>query len=126
VAAALGFAGCTPDASDRSYGGVPPEATPPPDAPLGEGGPVAALRDGGATIAVTTWGSSSCHATAETAEWDDDTLSLRLGRAGGPACTADMAPHTLEFDVPTELRGRSLTIELTYADWDGTDTLQLG
>jgi hypothetical protein len=125
-AAVAALASCTADLADRAYGGLPPEVTLAPDAILGEDGPSALLRDGGATLALTTWGSSSCHAVAESVDWTGAGVSVRLGRAGGEVCTADLGPHTLEFDIPAEQRGAPLRIELTYSDWDGTTTLEAG
>lgn len=120
------LAGCgATDVADRGYGGLPPEVSLSPDTIIGEDGPSAMLRDGGSTLALTTWGSSSCHAIAESADWTAAGLSVRLGRAGGDACTADLGPHALEFDVPTDRQGEPISVELTYTDWDGTTTLRV-
>jgi hypothetical protein len=121
------LAGCgATDVADRGYGGLPPEVSLSPDTILGEDGPSAVLRDGGSTLALTTWGSSSCHAIAESADWTDAGLSVQLGSAGGDACTADLGPYTLEFDVPSDRRGEPFSVELTYADREGTTTLEVG
>ncbi|WP_448810563.1 hypothetical protein [Agromyces bauzanensis] len=119
----LALVGCTVDVADESYPGMPTEVE--VDL-LEQDGPIAILQDDGALLAVTTWGSSSCHRVAESVEWDADQVRIRFGQAGGPACTADLAPRTHEFEVPADQRGRPLRIEIAYTDWSGVDELTVG
>jgi hypothetical protein len=54
-----------------------------------------------------------------------DQLDLTLDAPSGVVCTADMAATTHTFDLPTVITERSITITVSYRDWDGTDTLTL-
>jgi hypothetical protein len=128
--AAVSLSACTPPASDRDDQGVPVGAVREyPGTPGGSGlleGPFATLVDDGRVLAVVTLGSSSCHRVARAIEWSDEGASIEFTSAGGAVCTADLAAHTHEFDVPAQLRGRRLSIELSYDDWAGIDRLTAG
>ncbi len=123
LALVLALAACAalrPGAGDGAgYAGFPPG-----HAPDGfDESPRATLLDDGSVLAITTWGSSSCHREVDQVEWDGALARVHLGRAGGAACTADMAAYTNELDVPEASAGRITEVELTYEDWDGVDRL---
>jgi hypothetical protein len=78
------------------------------------------------TFAVTIWGSSSCPSIPTSIEPEaDNAITIHLEPSPHDPCTADMAPTTHEFTVPSGSGTAPLTITLTYADWDGTDSIVL-
>lgn len=93
--------------------------------PMSEG-PAATWIEQGETFAVVTWGSGSCPlvATALAAE-ESDRIAVTFGRSPKDPCTADMAPTTHEFDVPDEVTGSPVVIEVRYEDWPDEHTLTL-
>lgn len=129
----LGVAACAgpPNAADRSYRGVvaspsvTPHASPGPSstaspAPLpGLGTPLAGWVDKPRRFGVTLWGSSSCPAVPTRIEaTGSDRVSITFGPAGEKVCTADLAPTTHEFTVPS--RADTLPLTVTLVDGQGT------
>ncbi|GAA1060939.1 hypothetical protein [Agromyces bracchium] len=123
LAIALGLAACAPTGPGTGggdgYAGFPPGHRP----EAFDESPRATLLDDGTVLAITTWGSSSCHREVDQVEWDGTLARVHVDRAGGFACTADMAAYTTELDVPEASAGRITEVELTYEDWDGVDRL---
>jgi hypothetical protein len=61
---------------------------------------------------VVTTGSSSCPLVADLAAIDQEreTVTVNLTRAGGPDCTADLAPRTFLFEVAHDLSKFSVEV----------------
>lgn len=88
-------------------------ATPAPDqGGPGGSGPGGAARtieaavgwlDGGRTIAVVTWGSSSCVPELGDAKADDGALIVSLREPTARACTEDYGPRSLAVGVPADI-----------------------
>ncbi|QEO15560.1 hypothetical protein FLP10_14805 [Agromyces intestinalis] len=153
IAALAALTACTPNVADHDYRGEPdvlrehrglPTDAPFPTDPIESrspgdpapgddlvlddpllDGPRALLLDDGRVLAVVTIGSSSCHAVAESIEWQGASAAIRFGTTGGAVCTADLASHTHEFAVPDAVRGERLELELSFTDWDGIERLSV-
>ncbi|MEW1963399.1 hypothetical protein AB0269_13160 [Microbacterium sp. NPDC077644] len=80
----------------------------------------------GKTFAIVTLGSGSCPriATALT-QFSPDRIAVTFGASPNDPCTADIAPTTHEFELPDEITHGPVTIEISYEDWPGVDTLTL-
>ncbi|MCM3695231.1 hypothetical protein [Microbacterium oleivorans] len=57
--------------------------------------------DGGATIGVVTYGSSSCRPEVSTVADDNGVILIALSEPAAPACTDDLVARALEVPVPS-------------------------
>lgn len=89
VAAAL--AACATPAADDAAPGGGADAVPRVDA---------GWLDGGATIGLVTYGSSSCRPEVSTVADDDGVIVVGLREAEAEACTDDLVARLLEAPVP--------------------------
>jgi len=120
---AIGLAGC---AANPGVGlvsrGIPEGLT---LDPLTEA-PAAVWMERGESFAVVTMGSSSCPvvATAVSAK-GDDLVSVMFGSSPNNPCTADIAPTTHEFELPTGVTGDAISVEIRFEDWPELYTIAL-
>lgn len=102
IAAAIGVCGCTAEpstaipagAATTAYAGVP---TPLPSSVVDPSGGYATVVDG--RLAIVLEGSSSCRPHAHSA--DLATMTFGFSVDTERPCTADSAPTTFEFNVPS-------------------------
>lgn len=128
LAASLLVAGCTAPPTPQA-----PEST---DAPGGSGsqsGPdddyddiEAAWLDDGRTIAIVTWGSSSCVPMADTVTANGQTVEITLvdGTEAEKACTADMSARASVVALPAGV-DPTKDVELRVTLGDITDDTSL-
>lgn len=121
--AALGLSGCasTPTSvATTNYGGMPTGYSGDVDAGNTEG-PLVLWLEEGTSLTVTTWGSSGCPAIlTEVNAIDAQTIDLQFLEATAypdQACTADYSPHTSEIELPGDVTGTPLTVNVSF---DGT------
>ena len=118
VAVAVGMCGCTDDASTVVPAGAatsvyPGAPTPQPGGLVDPFAGYATVVDG--RLAIVLSGSSSCPPHADSANLSTMTFDFSADTEG--PCTADMAPTTFEFDVPsTENLPTFITINITAGD----------
>ncbi|MEJ1923439.1 MULTISPECIES: hypothetical protein [unclassified Microbacterium] len=88
--------------------------------------PAATWIERGETFAIVTWGSGSCPpiATALTAD-GPDRVAVTFGSSPNDPCTADMSPTTHEFELPNDVTGSPVIVEVGYEDWPEAHTLTL-
>ena len=124
VAATVALAGCGPAgiAKDR-YAGTPPGVNASTDSdPI----PTVVWWDDEASLAVITYGSSSCPPTVTSIEVAaDGTVDIELDPATEGPCTLDIAPTTHVIALPDEATARPLTVRLNYTGepWQFTITI---
>lgn len=118
IAVAVGMFGCTAEpstaissgAATTAYAGEP---TPLPSSLVDASGGYATVVDG--RLAIVLLGSSSCPPHADSADLATMTFGFSVDTEG--PCTADSAPTTFEFDVPSiEDLPTFVTINLTAGD----------
>ncbi|TFC39074.1 hypothetical protein [Cryobacterium sp. TMT2-14] len=118
IAVAVGLCGCTTEPSTDIPEGVattayPGEPTPRPSGLVDPSAGYATVVDG--RLAIVLLGSSSCPPHADSADLETMTFGFSVDTEG--PCTADSAPTTFEFDVPsTENLTTFITINLTAGD----------
>ena len=136
LAVVLGACASPGDAS-AGAGGDPaarrttvPSSTPTPasgDLVEGDGAPSVAWTHEGRTVAVTTWGSSTCPVPVGSLVADGtDGLVVTLGSADPGPCTMDYVPSTTVVDLPEDVADRPVAVSIVSADGDevGTATLE--
>jgi hypothetical protein len=118
IAVTVGMCGCTTapstslsaGAATTAYSGEP---TPLPSGLIDPSGGYATVADG--RLAIVLVGSSSCPPHADSADLATMTFGFSVDTEG--PCTADSAPTTFEFDVPSiEDLPTFITINLTAGD----------
>ncbi|MGJ9412338.1 hypothetical protein ACHAAC_06475 [Aeromicrobium sp. CF4.19] len=87
-------------------------------------GPSAKWIDRGRTFAVVTHGSSSCPPTATEITGANDSVTITFSDASKRVCTADFAPTTQEFDLPSETDATQVVVTLLGLN-NGSQTLML-
>lgn len=93
--------------------------------PLNES-PAAVWVERGESFAVVTMGSSSCPAVAtEVNAEGDDIVSVTFGSSPNNPCTADIAPTTHEFDLPSSVTSDAISVEIRFEDWPELYTIAL-
>lgn len=118
IAVAVGICGCTTEPSTDIPAGIATTAYPGEPRPLPSGlvDPVsgyATVVNG--RLAIVLAGSSSCPPHADSADLATMTFGFSVDTEG--PCTADSAPTTFEFDVPsTENLPAFITINFTAGD----------
>lgn len=122
VLAAL-IGGCAHDsAAETEYRGVPDgfEIDPLNEAPAG------VWLERGRIFAIVTMGSSSCPPIAKSVTANSHQgLTVVFGQSPNDPCTADMAPTTHEFDLPDDVSGYPVTVEIVYEGWAQRSTITL-
>ncbi|MGG7507170.1 hypothetical protein [Plantibacter sp. YIM 135249] len=113
---ALLLAGCSGAPFSSDYAGVPTNAPNESSNDPSANTPVAVWTTDGTSIALTTFGSSSCPAAPTKVEVVSATkLSMPLKATGGEVCTADFAPHTYEIPKPDGIdASKSITIDFGH------------
>jgi hypothetical protein len=112
--------------ADRTYQGVVETSTNPSEGKAFSESAQGAWLKRNQTFAITTWGSSSCSSIPTSIESEaDNAVTIHFEPSPLDPCTADMAPTTHEFTVPSGSGATPLTITLTYASWDGVDSIIL-
>jgi hypothetical protein len=112
--------------ADRTYRGTTETSRGPGEGTVFSESPQGTWLERNQTFAVTTWGSSSCPSIPTSIELEaKNAVAIHFEPSPHDPCTADMAPTTHEFTVPSGSGTTPLTITLTYADWDGTDSIVL-
>lgn len=98
IAGTVLLAGCAGSPYAKDYAGTPPGSS------AGDeftDTPTAVWLGDGKTIALTTFGSSTCpNAPVSVSVVDATNLKIELKQQGGEVCTADIAPHTYELPKP--------------------------
>ena len=118
IAVAVGMFGCTTEPSTDIPAGVattayPGEPTPRPSGLVDPVAGYATVVDG--RLAIVLRGSSTCRPHADSADLATMTFGFSVDTEG--PCTADSAPTTFEFDVPsTENLPTFITINFTAGD----------
>lgn len=80
----------------------------------------------GVKFAVVTLGSSSCPPVATSLDRErDDQISLQFSPSPHDDCTADMAPTTHEFLMPSGVDQRPVELRIVYVDSDTEKVLTL-
>ncbi len=75
---------------------------------------------------VITMGSSSCPAVAGELEvLDADEVQIEFGPSPRNPCTADMAPTSHVFQLPSAVDGRPVTVTVQFADYETDYVLEL-
>lgn len=102
-------AGCASNIATSTTTGVPPGLDAGEN--LLNGLPLAAWLDGDrATLAVVTFGSSSCPPVPTSiSRVDDTTLRISFVRSPNTPCTADLAATTHEFETPDGIAADATT-----------------
>ncbi len=119
------LAGCTTNVATATTPGVPEGLD--ADQSLLNGLPLAAwLDDERATLAVVTFGSSSCPPVPTSiARTDDATIAISFVRSPNTPCTADLAATTHEFATPGGIAPQvDVTAELRFEN-DQVYTVQV-
>lgn len=91
------------------------------------GDPAVFWLDTGKSIALVTFGSSSCPAVVSSMEAiGTDALKLRIDSSGGSGpCTADLTATTHELMVPISVTQRPVSLTLRYPEGDASPPLVL-
>ena len=122
LALVTALAGCASGASTAGSA-----SSPSPSAATEELEFDAAWVNGGTTIGLVTYGSSTCVPTAESVELlDDGTLAVALsdGDADKP-CTMDYVPRVTLVDVPADVdASQDLALQVTYGEVAGDEDLE--
>lgn len=115
IAVAGFLSGCGADAPvEIDYRGVPDGLE---MDPLNED-PAGVWLERGRTFAIVTMGSSSCPPVAKSVTASSrQGVTVVFGPSPNDLCTADMAPTTHEFDMPDEVGGYPVTVEILFEDW---------
>lgn len=78
------------------------------------------------TFAIVTWGSSSCLPIPTTLTVEGaDRIAVTFEASPNDPCTANMAPTTHEFELPSEITVSPIVVEVSYEDWSETESLTL-
>ena len=122
IALAAALAGC---ASGASTAGSPSSSS--PSAAAEELEFDAAWLNGGTTIGLVTYGSSTCLPMAESVELQDDgalAVELSDGEADKP-CTMDYVPRVTLVDVPADVdASQDLELRVSYGEAAGDEDLE--
>lgn len=111
--------------ADDSYPGLAQTADPTGGSAF-DTSPRAEWLEGGRSISITTWGSSSCPPVPTALEATaPDAVTVHFEPSPFDPCTADMAPTTHELSLPVEVDARPLTITLEHGSTDATTSLVL-
>lgn len=115
IALAAIVGGCAYDVpAETEYRGAPDgiEMDPLNEAPAG------VWLERGRTFAIVTMGSSSCPPVAKSVTANSHQgVTVVFSQSPNDPCTADMAPTTHEFDLPDDVSGYPVTVEIVYEDW---------
>lgn len=80
----------------------------------------------GKTFAIVTWGSSSCVPVADSIEAKSEASLLVTFRASpNEVCTADMAPATHTFALPSDVTKRPIELTVVMTDNGQSDVSEL-
>ena len=72
------------------------------------------IEEGG-SIRISTRGSSSCPTIPVSLKITSaEKITVTVGDSGGDACTSDFAPHNSRIDLPDDVTGGPLTVDLDY------------
>jgi len=127
--AALALSGCTsiPEAAPSTQTPTPPLSLPrtiqlsPDDVVFEpeeqEFTPAVGWIDEGNSIRISTRGSSSCPTIPMTLEITSaEKIVVTVGDdvTVGDACTSDFSPHNSRIDLPDDVTGRPLTVDLVF------------
>ncbi|MCJ1707063.1 hypothetical protein [Microbacterium sp. VKM Ac-2923] len=86
--------------------------------------PVVHLQSDG-SVAVVTWGSSSCPATATTFDNDGDSLVVVFSTSSQGVCTADIAATTHTFSADRVGDAVPLEATISFPEFDETHVVQI-
>lgn len=99
--------------AENVYRGLPEGSGDPVDE-----GPLVYWAETDETITVTTWGSSSCPAIADSIDViDEQTVRILFVSGSSGSCTADMAATTRVIRMPDDVES-PLLVELEFEDFD--------
>ncbi len=104
--------GTAPSSGSPSGTGTAASASPDAGSAAPTDGVEAAWVEAGRSVAVVTWGSSSCPPVAEAAAAADGTVSVTLGDSARTDCTRDMAPRATLVSLPAGVDSNA-PLELT-------------
>lgn len=110
--AMLAISGCNADpvsVAKDSYRGLPGG---PSSQPLVDSEISAEWIEKGSTFAIITWGSSSCPPVPVSLEGSKHVVVIKFDDSRPEICTADMAPTTRVFDLPSGTATHGVTVKL--------------
>lgn len=95
--------------AERTYPGLPESATESTRPDLETS---VVWEEPGATFAVPTYGTSACPPIATRLDAADDSVTVGLEPNPQKACTADLAPTTHVFGLPSNVTSRQATVRV--------------